>query len=244
MPTVALIDLNARHDNHGVSSITTMIKAAGYRVERFEPRVEGTLPGPGFDAYILTGGPGSPLEDAPWRHELLAAVGQWKAPVVGVCMGFQLLAQVHGWTVRQLSHPRFGIHRLRLTGAGRAHPLTAPLAADAAFEQRRFGVFAPDSDERPTGDILATGEDGDITAARFAPNVLGVIFHPEAAPGLVAQLFTENDTIREKLLERHGPERFRRMVDLIPRLEGPFRTILPGFLHQARRLNQGPPCSA
>ena len=125
MPTVALIDLNARHSNHGVPSIVSMIEAAGCEVQRFEPRVEGSLPGPGFDAYILSGGPGSPLEDAPWRPALIAAIPEWKAPVVGVCMGFQVLAQVHGWTVRQLSRPRFGIHRLRLTRAGRADPLNA-----------------------------------------------------------------------------------------------------------------------
>ena len=232
MPTVALIDLNACHNNHGVPSIVTMIEAAGCRVERFEPRVEGSLPGSGFDAYILSGGPGSPLEDAPWRHELLEAIQHWQAPVVGVCMGFQILAQVHGWTVRQLSRPRFGIHRLRLTREGRSDPLIAVLDRDAAFEQRRFGVFAP---PRSQGEILATSEQGDVTAARFSPRVFGVVFHPEAHPGLVSRLFTEENPVREKLLERHGPEKLRRMIDLIPRLEGPFRTILPGFLHQARR---------
>jgi homoserine O-succinyltransferase len=232
MPTVALVDLNAAQQNHGVPAIIAMIEASGCRVERFEPRVAGTLPGPGFDAYILSGGPGSPLEDAPWRHALLEAIKGWKAPVVGVCMGFQILAQVHGWTVRQLSQPRFGIHRLRLTRAGRRHPLTASLTASAAFEQRRFGVFPPDSH---AAEILATSEDGDVTAARLAPDVIGVIFHPEAAPGLVGQLFTEDTPVREKLLERHGPEQLRRMVALIPRLDAPFQTILPGFLRQARR---------
>lgn len=241
MPTVALIDLNARLSNHGVPSIIAMIEASGCRVEQFEPRVEGSLPGPGFDAYILTGGPGSPLEEAPWRRAVLEAIGQWEAPVVGVCMGFQLLAQVHGWTVRELSHPRLGIHRLRLTGAGRAHPLTASLDADATFEQRQFGVFAP---EHASDEILATSEDGDVTAARLAPNIFGVIFHPEAGPGLIARLFTEDSPIREKLLEHHGPEQLHRMIDLIPRLEGPFRTILPGFLNHACHPAPERPCSA
>ena len=232
MPTIALIDLNARHTNHGIPSIVSMIEASGCEVECFEPRVEGSLPGPGFDAYILSGGPGSPLEDAPWRHELLQAITQWKAPVVGVCMGFQILAQVYGWTVQQLSRPRFGIHQLQLTRAGRADPLIAHLTSAAAFEQRRFGVFAP---ARLDGTVLATSEHGDVTAARFAPGVFGVVFHPEAHPSLIDRLFTEESPVREKLLERHGPETLRRMIGLIPRLEGPFQTILPGFLRQARR---------
>ena len=233
MPDVALIDLNARHTNHGVSSITSMIEAAGCTVHRFEPRVEGSLPGPGFDAYILSGGPGSPLEDAPWRHELLAAIEQWQAPVVGVCMGFQILAQVYGWTVQQLSRPRFGIHRLKLTRAGRRDPILVRLERGAAaFEQRRFGVFAPSA---PGGSILATSEQGDVTAARFAPGILGVVFHPEAPPGLVGRLLTEDTPVRDKLLERHGPDKLRRMEALIPKLESPFQTILPGFLRQALR---------
>lgn len=232
MPTIALIDLNARHTNHGVPSIVSMIEAAGCQVTCFEPRVEGSLPGTGFDAYILSGGPGSPLEDAPWRHEVLQAITQWTSPVVGVCMGFQMLAQVYGWTVQLLARPRFGIHSLQLTQAGRSDPLIAPLSSAAAFEQRRFGVFAPQHLE---GTILATSEAGDVTAARFAPGVFGVVFHPEAHPELVARLFTEDSPVREKLLERHGPETLRRMVDLIPQLEGPFRTILPGFLRQAHR---------
>ena len=233
MPDVALIDLNAAHNNHGIPSIIAMIEAADCNVHRFEPRVEGTLPGPGFDAYILSGGPGSPLEDAPWRHELLGAIQEWRAPVVGVCMGFQILAQVHGWTVQQLSRPRFGVHRVRLTKKGRTDPFLVPLGDEAAaFEQRRFGVFAP---ARKIGDILATSSRGDVTAARFSPGVVGVVFHPEAAPGLVGRLFTEDNPVREKLLERHGPEKLRRMIDLIPRLERPFQTILPGFLRQALR---------
>lgn len=234
MPTIALIDLNARHSNHGVPSIVSMVEAAGCQVECFEPRVEGSLPGPGFDAYILSGGPGSPLEDAPWRHALMQAITQWQAPVVGVCMGFQVLAQVYGWTVQLLSRPRFGVHPLRLTHAGRSDPLLAPLIADAAFEQRRFGVFAPPSIE---GTVLATSEQGDVTAARFSPEVLGVVFHPEAHPGLVERLFTEDSPVREKLLERHGPDNLQRMTSLIPKLNGPFQTILPGFLRQAQRCN-------
>lgn len=231
MSDVALIDLNAQRANHSVPILSSMIEAAGGRVVRFEPRVEGGLPGPRFAAYLLTGGPGSPLEDAPWRAQLVSAIRQWRQPSMGVCMGFQMLAQAHGWPVQALPQPRLGVYPLRRTEAGRHDPLLHSLPEDAvAFEQRRFGVFAPALVQQR---VLARGDAGDVIAARLAPHAAGVIFHPEADPHLVARLWSEDSPVRRAVLEQHGPARLAEMGALIPQLGAVFHTILPGFLRGA-----------
>ena len=120
MSTIALIDLHAGTPNRAIPSLVTHANAAGAEVEVFDGR-NGRLPRPGrFAAYLLSGGPGSPVEQAPWRVRLVAAIPEWskQRPVFGIGLGFQVMAQSYAWPVRLLDTPRKGQFPVTPTPAG------------------------------------------------------------------------------------------------------------------------------
>ena len=68
-----------------------------------------------FDAYILSGGPASAPEMKPNQaHRLIklsasAAAGSSPKPILGICMGHQLMAHVLGGTVAKGSSAEYGV---------------------------------------------------------------------------------------------------------------------------------------
>ena len=137
--SIALIDLNAGVPNLGVPAIESRLRDAGLEWSRYEPRINQTMPVMEHGAVILSGGPGSPQEDRPWRDIVLSWLASLdrKTPVLGICMGCQLLAEVHGWSLKELDQPRFGVYPLGLTAEGRQDRVLGSLGSEATvFEQQ------------------------------------------------------------------------------------------------------------
>src|SRR4051812_8272904 len=90
----------------------------------------------GLDRYkphgiLVTGSPLSVTEKAPWMLELGRELLKAGVPVLGVCFGHQLLAQVAGGEV--IVNPRgreIGTVRVKLTQAGKRDPLFAWAGAE------------------------------------------------------------------------------------------------------------------
>ena len=101
----------------------------------------------GIDAVmVLGGGMHVDQEDAhPWlrrEKELLRELVEQGMPILGVCLGAQLLAEAAGARPHRSARPEIGWHRIAVTAHGAADPLIGPLAP--AFE-----VFAWHSYEAP-----------------------------------------------------------------------------------------------
>ena len=229
--SVAVIDLNAGQPNLGVPAISAALEDAGLPWERFEPRIAGTLPAETHRGIILTGGPGSPLEDAAWRDRLL----QWMeqaiphSTVLGICMGCQLLAHLHGWQLVELDTPRFGLYPLGTTEDGSRDAILGNLSpAATVFEQRRWGLASLGSISQ--GTALACSEEGEPTALRFNSRCFGTIFHPEAAPEPVHQWLTENQSAQEKLKLRHGVQGFNHQIARCQHLDSVWTNVIPRFV--------------
>lgn len=170
---VHLLDFNGSVTNRGTPALLGLLAGA----RRWRTREHGEVPPVRGGVWVLTGGPGSPLEDGAWRDPVLDALRARVAadePTLAICYGMELLALALGSALRPLARPRVGVLPLRLTAAGQDDPLFGPLDGAPTLENRQWGVFGG------AGTTLAEGEEGDRVVVRYGARVVGVMFHPEA----------------------------------------------------------------
>lgn len=138
-----------------------------------------------YDGVVVLGGVMGAHDDAryPWLaglRELIRSVIESNLPILGICLGHQLMAAARGGTVARNPHGRaLGLTRVRLTPAGTRDPLlaTAPPTARAIQWNDDIVTALPDDCVE-----LATAPDGSPQAVRYGPVAWGVQFHPEASP--------------------------------------------------------------
>ena len=87
----------------------------------------------GYDALLVMGGEMNVYQELeyPWlvaEHHLLQRALAAEIPVLGICLGGQLLAKALGAPVRLGAAPEVGIVPITLTSAGRRDPLFAGLS--------------------------------------------------------------------------------------------------------------------
>lgn len=134
-----------------------------------------------YSAYFSLGGPyhlHSDLEKLPFlaeEIEFLRQVVERVKPVLGVCLGSQLLAKALGAKVYRHNQTEIGCQQARLTDAGKKDPLFLDFP-------NLFITFHWHSDtfELPKGAVLlAQSEITPNQAFRFGEIVYGVQFHAE-----------------------------------------------------------------
>jgi GMP synthase (glutamine-hydrolysing) len=132
-----------------------------------------------YDAVLVFGGAmhADQEEEHPWLREekaLLADLLAGGLPLMGVCLGAQLLAEAAGAPARRASRPEIGWHDVEVTGEGENDPLLAPLAP-------RFEAFQWHSYEcpLPPGATALASSDVCLQAYRVGDSAWGIQFHAE-----------------------------------------------------------------
>jgi GMP synthase-like glutamine amidotransferase len=142
---------------------------------------EDALPDPEhLDGLVVMGGPlGAYEEDRyPFLHkecELLGAVARFGKPLLGVCLGAQLLAKALGARVFPGHGPEIGFGSIELTPTGREDPLFA--GADHSLPVFHWHG---DTFTLPEGaELLASSQMYPHQAFRFGSHAYGLQFHIE-----------------------------------------------------------------
>lgn len=140
-----------------------------------------------YDAWLVLGGQMGAYddEDAPWlpavKERIAEAVTQG-TPMLGICLGHQLMAVATGGRVtRNPAGQRAGLFDIGWTQAAAGDSLVGVVATPRRAVQWNGDVVV----ELPDGAELLAARDGEVQAARFAPNVWGVQWHPEVDRGVV-----------------------------------------------------------
>jgi len=176
---------------------------AGARLEVVRPYRGAVVPQPAtYDALLVLGGDMGADDDAtvPWLGPLKAHLRDAVAagvPVLGICLGHQLVAAALGGVVRQSpGGPALGVVPVVWEGAAADDPLFSGVTAaeGVVHWNADVGVTPPRGST-----VLATSGDGSVEAARFAPAAWGIQAHPEVDAAVCRQ-WAEVD--REDHLER------------------------------------------
>jgi GMP synthase-like glutamine amidotransferase len=144
------------------------------------------------DGLIFLGGPMSVNDDLPYLRSEEAYIRQaidCGIPVLGVCLGSQLIARALGAQVRRNAVKEIGWFDICLTPSGRADPLFEMLAGSETVFHWHSETF-----ELPPGaELLASSERCRNQAFRIGPTVYGLQFHLEVTPAMIAGWCREDE---------------------------------------------------
>jgi GMP synthase (glutamine-hydrolysing) len=157
-------------------------EAAARGVELLEWRPpEGGAPPAGWDAALVLGGAMDADQEGSlaWLGPEKRAFSEWldaRLPVLGVCLGAQLVCEAAGGGVGRLSEPEIGWHEVAVTEAGRDDPVTAPLSERfTAFQWHSYAFEPPEG-----ATVLATSAAG-VQAVRLDDADYAIQFHAEVS---------------------------------------------------------------
>ena len=159
------------------------ITAAGHELDLWHIAENDRPPADplGYGAVMTFGGAmhADHTDRHPWllpEKELLAGLLEAGVPLLGVCLGSQLLAEAGGGGARRASEPEIGWHVVEVTEGGTADPLIGPLAPGfEAFQWHSYECLPP-----PGAEVLARSPVC-VQAYRLDGPAWGIQFHAEVS---------------------------------------------------------------
>lgn len=263
---IAILDLYNGEPNEGMRCIKDLVAAWGIRhntkinMQVFDVRQNNALPNLNFDAYISSGGPGSPLESegSDWDNSYihwLRSVEQFnnntqeknkKKHILFICHSFQLACRHYKvGTVCERKSTSFGVFPVHMLPEGKDEPIfNGLLDPFYAVDSRDFQVIQPNHEQikKMSGAFLAIEKERPhvpyeraIMAIRFNDYFVGTQFHPEAdAVGM--QMYLQRADKKKAVIDEHGEAKWESMV---AQLQDPdkimytYNHIIPNFLNFA-----------
>ena len=128
-----------------------VVEAAGHELDRWVVPVGGTpQPASAYGAVMVFGGSMHPDQDDRFgwlerEEEYLRSALEEDVPLLGVCLGAQMIARAAGAAVRPAGEPEIGWHEVALTQDGEADSVLSALPArTAAFQWHHYTFDVPD----------------------------------------------------------------------------------------------------
>lgn len=153
-----------------------------------------------FDWLIVMGGPQSPHStkeeypyyDAKAEIKLLQETIAADKPIIGVCLGAQLLGEAYGAPVEHSPEKEIGNFPIVLTQAGRKDPCLSHMGPELTTGHWH-GDMPGISEE---AQVLASSQGYPRQIIRYAPQHYGFQCHLELTKDLVAQLLAQENDIQ------------------------------------------------
>lgn len=259
---IAILDMYDNVANEGMRciwhAIQTVEQSEGmsFTVDVFNVRAENQVPDLSYDAYISTGGPGSPLPsqeawEVPYFKfiDALFAHNQTREPkkhLFLICHSFQLVARhFELGTLTKRKSTSFGIFPIHHTCTDQLDPLFQGLPDPFyAVDSRDYQLTEPNDEAfAATGAKLLCLEkirphvnlERAMMAIRFSDEVFGTQFHPEADDEGMLRYFLQEEK-RRQIVDNYGQAKYDEMVSYLrdpDKIALTESVVLPGFLRTA-----------
>jgi GMP synthase (glutamine-hydrolysing) len=179
------------------------VAARGHRLEEWS-LAWGTSPPRPLDAYgavLVFGGAMHADQEGhhPWLSEenlFLQRLLDLHKPVLGICLGAQLLAKAAHAHVGPATEPEIGWYSVELTDDARDDPVLGRLPA--RFDAFQWHYYAH---ALPAGAVELARNDLCTQAFRLGDSAWGVQFHPEVTLGQIESWMQEDEPVPPGLLD-------------------------------------------
>jgi GMP synthase-like glutamine amidotransferase len=172
--------------------LETVLARRGVQLEYLDLYRGAETPLPAADALIFLGGPMSANDPLPFLHREMAIIreaAERAQPLLGICLGAQLIARAFGAEVRRNPQKEIGWYEVRLTDEGAADPIFAGVPRAATVFHWHSDTF----DLPPAGVLLAASDRCARQAYRVGNAIYGLQFHLEATPQMIAGWCAEDE---------------------------------------------------
>ncbi|GAC1433156.1 MAG: type 1 glutamine amidotransferase [Ktedonobacteraceae bacterium] len=190
-----------------------------------------------YDAMVVFGGPQNANEDEKYPYFLqekaaLRTAVEQDMPVLGICLGGQLLATVLGGTVKKHTITEIGFSEVQCTDEGRHDPLYEGLAGRQLVYQWHEDTF-----DIPPGAVrLATSAKTENQAFRYGRNAYGIQYHIELTPTMLDTWLSE-PSLKQEIINALGNSEYERIMSDRPQHYAQYRehtrVIFENFLRIA-----------
>lgn len=173
------------------------------------------------DGVLALGGEQNVGDPLPWldqEADYLRGAHEREIPVIGICLGAQLIAHGLGGTVAPMPTPEVGFHTVSLNPVGQVDPLLGGIAWDSP----QFCSHGREITALPNGAVLlASSAACRVQCFRVGLRTFAVQYHPECDRGMIDRFcsgcslmprvgLTQADISAQA--DRHG-EIFSRLAD-------------------------------
>jgi GMP synthase-like glutamine amidotransferase len=228
-----------RNDRYDTLGITAGALAAGdaemRRLDAFSPEARWPEPEE-ISGLIVFGGEMNvdETEQHPYlmqEKELMQRALATGTPVLGICLGAQMLARVLGARVNRAPRRELGFAAVRLTAAGERDPVLGSMEKNpCVFEWHQ------DSFELPAGaTLLATGDAVTNQAFSYGSNAWGTQFHFEVDRAGVEEWLRVSGDELERVWGKSAAQLREEMAMHLERQQGQAREIFRAFCRLASR---------
>lgn len=187
------------HDIETPGRLGMTLRDHGYRLDIRRPDRSGSRAIPGdldeVQGIIVMGGPHNltpdDIRDAPWlmaEAKFIKQAHDAELPVIGVCLGAQLIAHALGGTVEPMPTPEVGFETVSINPVGQVDPILAGIAWDAP----QFHIHAHHVTALPSGaTVLASSAACENQAFTVGLRTFAFQFHFECDHPMIDAFFEQ-----------------------------------------------------
>uniref|UniRef100_Q01XS1 Glutamine amidotransferase class-I n=1 Tax=Solibacter usitatus (strain Ellin6076) TaxID=234267 RepID=Q01XS1_SOLUE len=143
-----------------------------------------------YTALVFLGGPMSVNDDLDYLRremEIIRQAAARRQPVLGICLGAQLIAKAMGARVQPNPKKEIGWFEVEFTDAAARDALFAGFSKETVFHWHGETFDLPEGAE-----LLASSRDCKHQAYRLGSHLYGFQFHLEVTPSMVADWYSQD----------------------------------------------------